>query len=651
MEHTILSLVLFGSFFLGLITLLHSVCSKISFPYTVALLLTGFLGQFLVHIFHIDTHLELNPNIIFFILLPILLFEGAIHINLHQFRLQFKTISSLATFGLLVSVFVVGVGIAVLTGMPFGPALLFGALISATDPIAVLALFKSLGAPKRLSLVADGESMLNDATGVIAFRIVSAFVITGVGFEITKVVEGFGSFLYVFIGSFIYGSLLGYFASKIITLFRNDGILVNGVTAALVIGSFVTAEHYFHLSGVITTVMAAIILGNIGRNNIPEETTHFIKEFWAFLGFVSVSLVFFFASFNLNIQVFFGDIKNIVLAIIVVLLARAVSVYLTSYISNKSAFFKDEPNIPMSWQHILNWGGLRGVIPLVLVYSLPDAFAYKEQILGFTLATLVFTLIINGLTIKWLLKTLKLHLPRKEEQIIQSEMAIFEIENLKNRLDALLEREFDPNLLKDAKTQLNQKEQLLKDLLLSGAEPTEFSHSLKIQSIEIERETLEKLLHQGRISENPYYFFLSELDLQEDALEYPEVYKDRIIMKGGFIDTSNSYRKRLLKLQKVVRQFPILKSIFNLKENDIVKERYEMLQARILTSYAVLDYIQSIEKIFTKVEFKKAIKDVELMQKRYIDKNLKEIAQISKKYKEIAEGYQKTTIQSLIQAV
>jgi len=161
MEHeTILSLALFGASFFALITIVQKLCNKFSFPYTVALLLTGILGQLLVTLFHFETIFRLSPDIIFYFLLPTLLFEAAMHINIHQFRLQFKTISFLASFGLLISVFVIGIGTTLLIGLPLGVALLFGALISSTDPIAVLSLFKTLGAPKRLSLLADGKVCL-----------------------------------------------------------------------------------------------------------------------------------------------------------------------------------------------------------------------------------------------------------------------------------------------------------------------------------------------------------------------------------------------------------------------------------------------------------------------------------------------------------
>lgn len=650
MEHNIiLPIVIFAAFFFCLIAVIQRISEKFAFPYTIALLLVGFAAQFLVHTFQINTSLTLSSDVIFYVLLPVLLFEAAMQINLHQFRIQFKTISFLATFGLLISVFVIGFLLSWSIGMPLGPALLFGALISATDPIAVLSLFKTLGAPKRLALLADGESMFNDATGVIAFRIVSVFVLGNIAFETGRLFNGLLDFSWVFFGSLIYGTVLGYFASRILPAVKNDRILVNTITAALAIGSFVTAEHYLHVSGVISTVMAGIALGNVGRNKLSVHTIHFIEEFWAFWGFVAVSLVFFFATFNLNVAVFFGNLGTISIAVIAVLAGRAVSVYLSAFISNNTPLFKNEPNIPLSWQHILNWSGLRGVIPLVLVYSLPDTFAYKEQILGFTLGTLLFTLLVNGLTIKWLLMKLKLHLPSNEEAIISDEMKLFEIEKRKDKLEELPKREFSAGILNETMQRLEEKQKQLQDRLLEHTDPADFLHSLKVQALEIERSTLHDLYHEGRFVENVYYIFESELDLQVDALEYPEVYKGRAIDTGGFIDTSKSYRKRLMQLKRIIIKYPLLQRFFSISEEELVEERYQILRARLFTSYAVNDYLADVEKIFTKPKFNAAIAEVRSMQERYINRNLEEIEKISKMYPAVVENYQRRMIRYLIQ--
>lgn len=650
MEHlSVLSLALFGAFFFALITLVQKLSDKFTFPYTVALLLVGMLAQLIVKILGQEPPIGLTPEIIFFFLLPALLFEAAMHINLHQFRLQFKTISFLSSFGLLVSVFVIGTGVSMFIGMPIGVALLFGALISATDPIAVLSLFKTLGAPKRLALLADGESMFNDATGVIAFRIVSIFVLTQTSFSMEQVFNGLLDFTYVFFGSLVLGTILGYVVSKLLSQVKNDRILVNTITASLAIGSFAVAEHYFHLSGVITTVMAGITLGNVGRNKLPIQVINFIEEFWAFIGFLAVSIVFFFASFDLNFSVFFGNWEKIIIIILIVLFGRSVSVYFSCLITNKLSFFKDEPNIPLSWQHILNWGGLRGVIPLVLVYSLPDDFIYKQEILAFTLGTLLFTLLVNGLTIKWLLVKLKLNIPDQEEEIISDEMKLFELEKRKKHLQDLPFREFSPNIIQETVKRLDEKEHRLKNKLNQNIQQEKFLKSLQIQSLEIERETLQRLFFEGRFDENVYYYFESELDLQFDALEHPSVYPVRGIGKGGYIHTTRSYRKRLVKFRQLMSKYPMLNRLLGITPESIIEERYQLLRARLFTSYAVIDYLAAVENYFEKADLRKMVNQVRRTQQSYIKRNLQEVKLISKQHPNIVANYQRRIIRFIIQ--
>lgn len=645
--HAFIEGVIFIGCFLTFVGVLQLLTKKISFPFTVALLLSGFVAQFVSHILQLEGHLTLSPDLIFFLLLPILLFEASLHINIHQFRLQFKTITFLSTFGLLLSVFVIGFALAQFLGMPFSVALLFGALISATDPIAVLALFKTLGAPKRLALLADGESMFNDATAVIAFRVISTFALAQAAFKPLTLFESTMTFLYVFIGSIILGVLLGIFVSWLFEKLRDERILLTSLTTGVAIASFAGAEHLFHVSGVITTVMLGIVVGNVGRTKVTGNVMHFVEEFWEYAGFFALSLVFFFASYQLDISLFQRNLPVLALIILVVLIARAISVYVTCYLSNILPFFKDEPNIPMSWQHILNWGGLRGVIPLVLVYSLPDTFPYKEDFLQFTFATLLFTLFVNGLTIKNLLIKLKLHLPKKEEQIIADELELFALDEKRQKLSGLSRKQFNANLLSQIDKELSQREHFVRKDLLTISTPEEFLTSLKLQSLAIERNTLHKLFEQGNFTETVLYDFDSELDLQQDAIEYPEIKGVRVVRKDGRINTGASFRKRLIRIRRFASSFGILSKVLNINEESLVQERYGLLRARLFTSYAVLEYLERVGNIINKEELLNAIMSVREMQEDYIEKNNNEISEIEKEYPSIVTKYQRSVISSL----
>lgn len=652
MEHIhLFDQVLYTALFLLATSLLYIFSLKVSLPYTIALLISGFLGQFAIHTFNLDIHLSLSPDFTYYILLPLLLFEAAMHINIHQFKRQFKTITFLATFGLMVSIFVVAVCLALFLKLPFEIALLFGAIISATDPIAVLALFKTLGAPKRLSLVADGESMFNDATAVIAFRLISAFVVANEAFETHTLIQSAGNFLYVFLGSIVLGTILGYLTSVVVKRIRTDQILNATILTSLALGSFVLAEHTFHVSGVMTTVMAGVIFGNLARGRMKQVVIKFVEEYFGYLGFLALSVVFFFASFNLDVSLFTSSLATLAIVVLSVLIARAISVYLTVYLSNRLPGFRNEPNIPMSWQHILNWGGLRGVIPLVLVYSLPETFAYKQLMLQFTFAALLFTLFVNGLTIKTLLVKLKLHIPRNEEKIIQDELNLFTIEALRKKLQTIPKREFDQGIIKEMDQDLAHNAEQYKDNILILADSKTFLQSLKIEALEIERLKLRSLYEQRRFSEQVLYEYESELDLQLDAIEYPHMYQTEGINRKGEVYSKKAFRKRLIQFRRLIAQYSFVSKLLHITEKDIIIERYTLLRARLLTSYEVLDFLERLEEQFPKTQhIKEAVAEVRSMHEKYVENNKEGIAEIAEEYPEYVTEYQKRIISQIIES-
>ena len=651
MEAHLIDLILFVSFFLIITGLLQRLTNKISFlPYTVALLILGVLGQVIVKTFHLPVHIEISPDFIYFLLLPLLLFEAAFHINFHQFKIQFKTITFLATVGLLLSVFSVGFVLALLTGLPMNVAILFGALISATDPIAVITLFKSLGAPKRLGLLADGESMLNDATGVIAFRVVSGFVLASTQFQSKDLFSTVSNFSYVFLGSLILGAVMGYIFSKLIEKIQNDRVIETTFTVAAALGSFAVAEHFFHLSGVITTVITGLVVGNLGKTKFSHGVREFVEEFWAYFAFLSVSLVFFFATFNLDFSIFLDKPQNILYAILAVLIGRAVSIYGGFFLTNHLPFFKDEPNVPLKWQHILNWGGLRGVIPLVLVYSLPEDFAYRNEMLSFTMGAFLFTLFINGLTIRPMLFALGLHLPKREEKIIKEEMSILDIEDAKDSLQSLKNEEFDPELLQAITKELNEEEEKHKKFLDDISSPEDFEKSLRLQSLALERQTLEHLFSQQFITENVYFDFDTELDLQQDALEYPEVYAGRAISEGGKIDSARSFRKALSDMRSLSVNIPFIKNWGKESRQGLIRDRVALLKARVITSETVKDNFVRLNSYMSKSKtcssvISKLIKE----QQELIEKNKTELQKLSKEHPSLLKDYQKQMAYSMLQ--
>lgn len=641
--------VLFAGGFLAIATLLHETTKKVKVPFTVALLALGFATRWLLAAFHIPMPFSLSPDIIYFVLLPLLLFGAAMHINLHQFRLQFRTITFAATFGLLVSVMLVGGLTAWLLGLPIADSLLFGALISATDPIAVLALFQRLGAPRRLALLADGESMFNDATAVIVFRVLAGIVLAGEHVSSELVIGGLGEFVYVFVGSLVAGAAVGYLISQLISWIQDDPMVETTLTIVGALVAFVGMEHFLHLSGVISAVAAGLVMGNLGRSRLSASVIEFVRTFWDYLGFLAIGLVFFFSALEIDLTLFLHTPHRYLTAVFIILIARAVSVYLSFAITNKSKLFTSEPDVPLSWQHILMWGGLRGVIPLVLVFSLPEEYVYREDILGFTLAIFLFTLFVNGMTIEWLLKKLRLHHPRAEEEIIREQDDIFRAEEARERLQKLSPNEFNVKLRELMDRELKKEIQQHERILLRHSEnEEEMERSLLLQTVYLQRKILERLFREGHLSEDVMFDFETQLDLHTDSLEYPDKFSTRGLTKDGAEKGKEKFEKTLLSLQyKELSSAGFLRSWYRARWEEVVLERYSLMRVRVIAAEEVIEYLEDVSKILGKV-FRHAVEIVRSRYETYITYNLNGKQDLENRYPELIRGYRRSLISKLI---
>ncbi len=647
---TLIIAVLFSGLFLAITAVLQTVVRRSNVPYTVALLVVGFIGQYVLNSSGIENPLSLETDLIYFVLLPLLLYESAFHINFHQFQLQFKTITFNATFGVLLSTGIIAVLLNQFLGMELLYGLLFGALISATDPIAVLALFKELGAPKRLGLLAEGESMFNDATAVILFRVISGFVVADQLFATVDLAYNVLDFTYVFIGSLLFGFIAAFVTSLFISSIKNDRLVETTLTIALSLITFVAAEHFFHLSGVIATVAAGLTMGNIGRTKISSPVISFMEELWEYIGFIAVSLVFFFAGLDLDIAGIIAQPYNVLLVILAVLISRAISTYASYFFSNTLPFFKNEPNVFLKWQHVLNWGGLRGVIPLVLVYSLPYDFVLRDEFIAYTLATFLFTMLVNATTIRKLLMKLGLHLPKREEEIIKEETSIFTIQEAKKRLEEFSEHEFSRVVIKDVQRNLSEKEKKHQRRLAELATPRELVKSLRLEVIEIERRTIQRLYDQEHISENVLNTFKTELDLQQDALEYPELYAGRGYRAGGRIDSQENFLSRLGRIKDWIQHFPlpIIQNWLVQNETQLVMGRLSLLQARIVASSEAITYLEHVAGLLDNdKQALRIIDNVRCEHEQFRLKNNFQMQIIERNYSRLFQEFERHLVETL----
>ena len=304
----------------------------------------------------------------------------------------------LANIGVLAATLITGYALHWELGIPLATTLLFGAIISATDPISVLAIFKELSISKRLSVIVEGESLLNDGTAVVLFQILLAGIVTGN----LSIANGIGEFVQSVVGGAIVGLALGYGASKITKRIDDPQIEIT-LTTIIAYGSYLIA-HQLHLSGVIATVISGLTVGNLGTHEgMSARTRLALWSFWEYASFVINSLLFLLIGLEVHIRELLGAWFTILLAVLAVLLGRAVSVYGLVPFSN---LFTER--ISLRWRHVLVWGGLHGSLSLALALSLGHDFPYREKILALTFGVVAFSIIAQGLTIGPLIRLLGL---------------------------------------------------------------------------------------------------------------------------------------------------------------------------------------------------------------------------------------------------
>lgn len=371
---------------------------RMRMPYTVALVVAGLA----VGATGLITPPALTKELLFAVFLPGLLFEAAFQLEAEEFWRNRLTLFSLALPAVVVATGFIAAALVLGSRLvhadapiAWGPAFVFATLIAATDPIAVVAIVRTLGAPARLGILIEGESLLNDGTAAVSFAIAVTYVMGGH----TGALLLAGRFVYQIIVAVAIGGAIGLVAARLLKRLEDAMVMIT-VTTTAAYGSFILTDA-IGASGVIAAVTAGLLAGTHAvQSAIADEQRNALHIFWDYAAFALNSLVFLLIGFQARIPALVAGWRAIVGAYVVVTIVRLVVTY---------AFAAAQPakhRIPPRWTAVLAWSGLRGSLSMVLALSLPAAMPQRDLVVTMTVGVVVLSILIQGLTVSPLLERL-----------------------------------------------------------------------------------------------------------------------------------------------------------------------------------------------------------------------------------------------------
>ncbi|MDQ6661613.1 MAG: cation:proton antiporter [Chloroflexota bacterium] len=379
---------------------------RLSVPYTLGLVVIGLLMSFLGDI----SAIHLSPDLVLFVFLPALLFEGSWSIEVKRLRTNWLTVFLLAVPGLLFSLVLIAVPLYFFTVLNWGEAFLLGAILSPTDPVAVLGLFRQLKVNQDLSTIIEGESLFNDGVAGSLYQIFLVIVLLSVhGHSVVNAqtwLNSIGMFVLEAGGGIAIGLICGFLISQIVKAIE-DVLIETTITIVSAYGVYILADA-LHTSGILAVILTALLLGSYGRRRgMSEATREGVDNFWSTIAFIANALLFLLVGIQLNPIGFFSS-QNLTsflltagISIGTVLLSRLIMALIVHRTIPPAV-----GTLLPSWRFLIFWSGLRGALSLALVLALPMDIPDRESLIFSTYAVVLFTLLVQGFSLRAILKRL-----------------------------------------------------------------------------------------------------------------------------------------------------------------------------------------------------------------------------------------------------
>lgn len=448
-----------GFLVFGLACLLTLVCfmpplaGRLKLPYSVLLAIVGCLLGILVHVHgwapsgvsnfldSLETF-EISSETFLMVFLPVLLFETALSMNVRRLMEDLGPVLMMAIVAVVVSTLVVGFTLDAVSGYGLVACLLLGAIVATTDPVAVVGIFREVGAPKRLTTLVEGEALFNDAASIALYSVLLGVMAGGTALSVGNVV---GDFAIHFIGGGLVGFIMGRIVCYLFVWLRGWPTAEITLTLTLAYLTFFVSEHYLNVSGVVATVIAGLTVGSSGRTRMSPTTFEYLESAWAQFGFWANSLIFLFAAMlvpKLMDATNLSDILLIGVVFATTLAARAVVVFGLLPLLGRTRF---GTTVSMPYRKVMWWGGLRGAVSLALALAVteqPNIPADARQFIGVAVTGYVLlTLFVNGISLRPLIRRLGLNELSSVERTIRNQALAVALEDLQDKTEKIAETE------------------------------------------------------------------------------------------------------------------------------------------------------------------------------------------------------------------
>ncbi|BAY43277.1 sodium/hydrogen exchanger [Scytonema sp. HK-05] len=397
---------------------------RLRVPYVTGLVLAGLPITELL-----SRRIGLDPTLVLNLFLPILIFEAGINTDISRLRSTFKPIALLAGPGAVLSSAIIAVLLKFGLGLAWIPALFVGVILANTDTVSMIAVFKEIPVPSRLSTIVEGETLFNDAAALVSFNLILQVYSTG---SLT-LLQGIQQLLFIALGGCLVGLVLGYLSIPVFARL-DDPLSSLLLTVAVALGTFQVGQ-FLGVSGPVAVVVAGLIFGNFGLSrNTSASSRITLLSFWEYASFTVNTFIFLLIGVEINLVTLWRALPGILLAVLAYQAARVLTVY--PLLAGVRWF--DRP-IPLRWQHLLFLGNIKGSLSMALALSLPTTLPGREGLIALVFGSVLVSLVGQGLSLPWLVKRLKLSkFSEAQQQVEELQAQLMAGKAAQDELDSLL---------------------------------------------------------------------------------------------------------------------------------------------------------------------------------------------------------------------